>query len=114
MSNEEQKPNVWLIDIDGTVCEDIPNEQSHLFPSAYVYEGALEKVLELQKTGDIFFFTARRSEHAEATEEWLTRHGFPFERVIYDKPRIKKGQTYNWVDNRFVLGHWVPRGITQL
>ena len=114
MENEQQKPYIWLLDIDGTICEDIPNEQSHLFSSAYVYPGALEKVLELQKTGEIFFFTARTSEHAEATEEWLTRHGFPFTRVLYDKPRIKKGQTYNWVDNRMVLGHWVPGGITQL
>ena len=114
MSDEEQKPNVWLIDIDGTVCEDIPNEQSHLFKTAYVYDGAIEKVKELQKTGDIYFFTARTSEHAEITEEWLKEHDFPFERVIYNKPRIKKGQMYNWVDNRFVIGHGVPEGIAQL
>ena len=40
---------VWLIDIDGTICEDIPNETPELFSSAKPIDGALEMVLELQK-----------------------------------------------------------------
>jgi hypothetical protein len=33
---------VFLIDIDGTICEDIKNEESHLYPSAEVYTEALK------------------------------------------------------------------------
>ena len=48
---------IWLIDIDGTVCEDIPNEESHRFREAKVLPGALEKVQELYDNGDrVTFF----------------------------------------------------------
>ena len=29
-----KKSTIWLIDIDGTVCEDIPNEESYRFREA--------------------------------------------------------------------------------
>ena len=32
---------IWLIDIDGTVCEDIPNEESYRFHDAEPLPGAL-------------------------------------------------------------------------
>ena len=35
---------ILLIDIDGTVSEDIPNEEPHRFKDAKVIEGALEWV----------------------------------------------------------------------
>jgi len=105
---------VWLIDIDGTVCDDVPNETPELFVTAKPLEGALEKVKEMEKTGEIWFFTARTSEHAEATEAWLDKHGFPYKGVIYNKPRIKQGQEYHWVDNRPVASSFTPEGIKQL
>jgi ribonucleotide monophosphatase NagD (HAD superfamily) len=33
---------VFLIDIDGTICDDIKNEDSHLYESAEVFPDALE------------------------------------------------------------------------
>jgi len=32
---------VFLIDIDGTICDDIKNEESHLYPAANHFEPAL-------------------------------------------------------------------------
>ena len=71
------KRTIWLIDIDGTVCEDVPNEEAHRFDTASPLPGALEKVKELYDRGDrVTFFTSRTSEHAEVTERWLNYHGF--------------------------------------
>jgi hypothetical protein len=104
--------NIWLIDIDGTICEDIPNETPELFISAKPIPGALEKVLELVDKGDeICYFTARKSEHSLVTELWLNENGFPYTSVIYNKPRIKDGQCYNWIDNKPVRGHFCPQGL---
>lgn len=103
---------LWLIDIDGTVCEDIPNETPELFETAKPLDGALEKVKELYENGDrVTFFTARTDEHAEATEAWLDKHDFPYESVCYNKPRINDGETYHWIDNRSVLATFVPKGL---
>ena len=42
-----KKTTIWLIDIDGTICEDIPNEEAHRFSTAAVLPGALKKVIKL-------------------------------------------------------------------
>jgi uncharacterized HAD superfamily protein len=106
------KKTIWLIDIDGTVCEDVPNEESSRFLTAEPLPGALEKVKELYKNGDrITFFTARTEDHKEATEAWLDKHGFPYERVVYNKPRIYDDEVYHWVDNKSVFASYVPEGL---
>jgi hypothetical protein len=81
---------VILIDIDGTICDDIKNEESHLFSEA---------------NGDVItFFTARQSKDRLVTENWLNEKGFKYNGLIMDKPRIKDGQEYFWIDNRPVNG----------
>ena len=106
------KKTIWLIDIDGTVCEDIPNEESFRFITAQPLPGSLEKVKELYARGDrVTFFTSRTSEHAEVTEAWLKTNGFPFESVCYNKPRIKEGEQYHWVDNKSVYASFLPEGL---
>ena len=103
---------IWLIDIDGTVCEDIPNEEAERFLDARPLPGAIEKVRELYDRGDrITFFTSRTTEHANVTEQWLKKHGFPYESVCYNKPRIKEGEAYHWIDNKDVLATHTPKGL---
>jgi len=104
---------IWLIDIDGTVCEDIPNEEAYRFETAKPLPGALSRVLQLKSNGDrIAFFTARTIEHKEATESWLDKNGFPYESVVYNKPRIGDGEEYHWVDNRPVNSSFMIDGLT--
>ena len=103
---------IWLIDIDGTVCEDIPNEEAERFWTAEPLPGALDKVRGLYDRGDrVTFFTSRTSAHAKATEHWLDKHGFPYESVCYNKPRITEGEVYHWVDNKDVLATHMPEGL---
>jgi len=92
---------IWLIDIDGTVCDDIPNETPELFETADVYPDALIQVNKWYDAGDtVYFFTARLEEHRTATEKWMETNGFKYHGILFNKPRIKDGETYHWVDNR--------------
>ena len=99
----------YLIDIDGTVSEDIPNEEAERFPNAKVMPGAVEKINAAYDRGHlIFFWTSRTHLHREVTLAWLRAHGFKFHGLITDKPR---GGNWHWIDNlkgRFTLfqGKW--------
>jgi len=103
---------VFLIDIDGTICDDIKNEQSYLYPTAKPFLEALSIINKWYEEGNIItFFTARESKDRYVTESWLARHGFKYHGLVMDKPRIKDGQEYVWIDNRKVravtyLGNW--------
>jgi uncharacterized HAD superfamily protein len=103
---------VFLIDIDGTICDDIPNEDSHLYPSAEIFPDALRIINKWYDEGDVItFFTARESKDRVVTEEWLKNNGFKYHGLVMDKPRIKEGQTYHWIDNKptkatTYLGTW--------
>lgn len=106
------KKTIWLIDIDGTICEDIPNEEPEKFLIAEPIPGSLKKVKMFYEKGDrVTFFTARTDEHKEITEKWLDKHGFPYESVVYNKPRISEGETYHWVDNKPVVASCKPGGL---
>lgn len=92
---------IMLIDIDGTICDDIPNEYSHMFPDAEPHNGALEYCNKWFDNGNyIHFFTAREEKDRQVTEQWLNKHGFKYHSLIMNKPRIKHGQEYMWIDNR--------------
>lgn len=103
---------IFLIDIDGTVCEDIKNEDSHLYPYAKPYEDALDIINKWHEEGNtVTFFTAREEKDREVTEKWLHDNGFLYHSLVMDKPRIKDGQEYVWIDNRKVravtyMGTW--------
>lgn len=87
-----------IIDIDGVVCEDIPNEQPERMPTAEEISGSKEKINEWFEAGHIVtFFTARAEEHREVTEKWLKSHGFKFHKIIFGKPR---GGNYHYIDDR--------------
>jgi hypothetical protein len=90
----------YLIDIDGTIGDDIPNEEPERMLTARVYPDAL---LTLNKWYDeghiIYFFTSRTEEHRAYTETWLKNHGFKYHGMIMGKPR---GGNYHWIDNHLV------------
>ena len=68
---------VYLIDIDGTICDDIRNEEAHLYPTAEHFPDALKTINEWYDDGDIIcFFTAREEKDREVTETWLKEKGF--------------------------------------
>ena len=91
------KKRVYLIDIDGTICDDIKNEDSHLYLSAKPYDGAIEQVNKLFDEGNqIVFFTAREYKDKGITLSWLWKHGFKFNDLITDKPRCSDDEEYVW------------------
>lgn len=93
---KEPKIN-YLIDIDGTICEDIPNEQSYKMWYAKAFPGAAETINEFVRRGHtVTFFTSRTEDMRELTEQWLEGQGFRYHRLIMDKPR---GGNYVWIDN---------------
>ncbi len=109
---DDIRTKVFLIDIDGTICDDIKNEESHLYPTAQCFPNALQIINNWYDEGHVItFFTARESKDRAVTEEWLREHGFKYHGLVMDKPRIKDGQEYVWIDNRKVraityLGTW--------
>ena len=90
----------FLIDIDGTICDDIPNEEPERMKDAKVYPSALEIINKWYDEGHvIYFFTSRTEDHREVTEEWLKRHNFKYHGILFGKPR---GGNYHWIDNHIV------------
>ncbi|WP_338378636.1 phosphoheptose isomerase [uncultured Flavobacterium sp.] len=90
----------YLIDIDGTICDDIPNEEPERMATAEVYPDALKTLNSWYDEGHIiFFFTSRTEDHRKITEEWLKRHGFKYHGMLMGKPR---GGNYHWIDNHLV------------
>ncbi len=90
----------YLIDIDGTVCDDIPNEEPERMPHAKVYPDALETLNKWFDEGHIVtFFTSRTEAHREVTEQWLKDNGFKYHGLLMGKPR---GGNYHWIDNHMV------------
>lgn len=89
--------NNYLVDIDGTICEDIPNEEPGRMATAEVSPGALETLNNWYDEGHIItFFTSRTEEHRDVTEKWLEKNGFKYHALLVGKPR---GGNYNWIDN---------------
>ncbi len=90
----------YLIDIDGTVCDDIPNEEPERMATANVYPDALVTLNKWYDEGHvIFFFTSRTEDHRAVTEAWLKQHGFKYHGMVMGKPR---GGNYHWIDNHLV------------
>lgn len=90
----------YLIDIDGTICDDIPNEEPDRMATAKLYPDALETLNKWHDQGHIItFFTSRLESHRVVTETWLKKHGFKYHGMLMGKPR---GGNYHWVDNHIV------------
>lgn len=90
----------YLIDIDGTICDDIPNEEPERMETAKIYPDALKTLNKWYDEGHIIcFFTARLEEHRKVTERWLDNNGFKYHSLLMGKPR---GGNYHWIDNHLV------------
>ena len=90
----------YLIDIDGTICDDIPNEQPERMIDAKLFPDALKTLNKWYEQGHLIcFFTSRTEDHRLVTEKWLKKHGFKYHSLLMGKPR---GGNYHWVDNHLV------------
>jgi hypothetical protein len=90
----------YLIDIDGTITDDVPNEEPERMVTCEPYPDALETLNKWYDEGHIItFFTSRTEAHRKITEEWLDRYGFKYHGLLMGKPR---GGNYHWIDNHMV------------
>lgn len=90
----------YLIDIDGTITDDIPNEEPERMRTCKPFPDALETINKWYDEGhQICFFTSRTEDLKKITEEWLDKNGFKYHSVLCGKPR---GGNYHWIDNHLV------------
>lgn len=90
----------YLIDIDGTITEDVPNEEPERMATVQPYPDALKTLNKWFDEGHIItFFTSRTEAQRKITETWLDKHGFKYHGLLMGKPR---GGNYHWVDDRAV------------
>jgi len=96
---EDGKKN-YLIDIDGTITDDVPNEEPERMATCEPFPDALETLNKWYDEWHIItFFTSRTEKHREVTETWLNKHGFKYQWLLMWKPR---GGNYHWIDNHIV------------
>lgn len=99
----------YLIDIDGTITDDVPNEEPERMKLVQPYPEAKQILNQWFDEGHIItFFTSRTEEHRQITEDWLSLHGFKYSGLLMGKPR---GGNYHWIDNHIVratqyVGTW--------
>ena len=90
----------YLVDIDGTICDDIPNEEPERMVICEPFPDALQTMNRWYEEGHILtFFTSRTEEHREVTEQWFKKHGIKYHGLLMGKPR---GGNYHWIDNHIV------------
>ena len=90
----------YLIDIDGTITDDVPNEEPERMAVVLPFPDALKILNKWYDEGHVItFFTSRTEEVREITEVWLDKHGFKYNGLLMGKPR---GGNYHWVDNHVV------------
>ncbi len=102
----------YLIDIDGTICEDVPNEEPERMGIVEPYPDALAVLNKWFDEGHIItFFTSRTEDHREVTEMWLDKYGFKYHGLLMGKPR---GGNYHWIDNHIVRATRFKGKFTEL
>jgi len=90
----------YLIDIDGTITDDVPNEEPKRMSTCLPYTDSVKIINGWYDEGHVItFFTSRTEEHREVTEEWFKTHGFKYHNLLMNKPR---GGNYHWIDNHLV------------
>jgi len=101
----------YLIDIDGTITEDVPNEEPERMVTCEPWLDARVMLNDWYDQGHIItFFTSRTEDTREVTLTWLNKHQFKFHNLLMNKPR---GGNYHWIDNHIVRAtrfktKWTP------
>ena len=94
------KTKNYLIDIDGTITDDVPNEEPERMSTCLPYDGSVDTINTWYDQGHIItFFTSRTDEHETVTKQWLDKHGFKYHNLLLNKPRFGN---YHWIDNHVV------------
>ena len=106
-----EKIKNYLIDIDGTITEDVPNEEPQRMVTCQPWLDARKIINKWYDEGHIItFFTSRTEETREITLAWLDKHEFKYHGLLMNKPR---GGNYHWIDNHIVKAtrfntKWTP------
>ena len=88
----------FIIDVDGVICEDVPNEEPQRMKTAKEIKNARTRINTWYDEGHgITFFTARTENLRKVTESWLKKKGFKYHKIIFGKPR---GGNYHYIDDR--------------
>jgi uncharacterized HAD superfamily protein len=91
---------IFIIDIDGVICEHVDNERPELMSSAKPYPNSIAKINMWYDQGHfICFFTARTEDHRQDTLAWLEKNGVKHHQLILGKPRRKEGDEYHYIDD---------------
>ena len=88
------------IDLDHTLCI----SETSAYADAVPIPGAAEAVAELRRAGWlVVIHTARHFNHWRVTADWLVRHGFEYDHIVFGKP---PGRFY--IDDRAIRfeGDW--------
>jgi hypothetical protein len=107
----DEKIKNYLIDIDGTITEDVPNEEPERMVTCEPWIDAREILNQWYDQGHIItFFTSRTEDTRKVTLTWLNKHNFKFHNLLMNKPR---GGNYHWIDNHIVRAtrfktKWTP------
>lgn len=102
----------YLIDIDGTITEDVPNEEPERMEDCAPFPDALKTINKWYDEGHIIcFFTSRTEEHRDVTTRWLDKNGFKYHSILMGKPR---GGNYHWIDNHLVKATRYKGKFTEL
>ena len=106
-----EKIKNYLIDIDGTITEDVPNEEPQRMVTCQPWLDARKIINKWYDEGHIItFFTSRTEETRAITLTWLDKHKFKYHGLLMNKPR---GGNYHWIDNHIVKAtrfktKWTP------
>ena len=71
------------IDLDHTLCVSEPGAYERAQPA----DGAADSIRRLRSAGWIVvIYTARHFNHWRTTVDWLARHGFVYDQIVFGKP----------------------------
>jgi len=88
----------FIVDIDGVICDDIPNEEPERMSTAKEIPNAKNTINKWYDEGHIItFFTSRTEKERDVTVKWLEEHEIKYHNIIFGKPR---GGNYHYIDDK--------------